>query len=186
MVAPLAPARFEALRHVLGACPGATLPVLLGPAWQGLARRQRKPFSTTTQPRSKLGRTPIAIPPGVEIMVGDMVTTATKTSYLTTSKRTVTVKGPLGELAPRGPFSPPPPFGPDRSGESAGLTRGAGAGTLALDVPEFVRVSQDAEERRAMVSVEDATVKRQREMWGRLSSLPSPPPLPPFLSHVPS
>ncbi|KAF4504886.1 hypothetical protein G6O67_008281 [Ophiocordyceps sinensis] len=38
--------------------------------------------------------------------------------------------------------------------------------TLELDVPDFVGLSQDLEDRKAMLSVEDAYVKHQREMWG--------------------
>lgn len=41
-----------------------------------------------------------------------------------------------------------------------------GAGTLELDVPEFVGLTQDLEDRTALLSVEDANVKHQKEMWG--------------------
>ncbi|KND88160.1 Tubulin beta chain [Tolypocladium ophioglossoides CBS 100239] len=39
-------------------------------------------------------------------------------------------------------------------------------GTLELDVPEFVGLNQDLEDGTALLSVEDANVKHQKEMWG--------------------
>ncbi|KAG6013033.1 hypothetical protein E4U41_005171, partial [Claviceps citrina] len=37
---------------------------------------------------------------------------------------------------------------------------------LDLDVPEFVKLQQDLENRTVLLSVEDANVKEQKEMWG--------------------
>jgi hypothetical protein len=37
---------------------------------------------------------------------------------------------------------------------------------LNLEVPEFVKVEQDAAAQTAILTVEDATVKHQKEMWG--------------------
>jgi hypothetical protein len=39
-------------------------------------------------------------------------------------------------------------------------------GTLELDVPEFVSLQQDLENGTALLSVEDANVRQQKEMWG--------------------
>lgn len=46
------------------------------------------------------------------------------------------------------------------------------AGTLELDVPEFVALTQDLEDGTALLSVEDANVKQQKEMWGTLQHSP--------------
>lgn len=71
------------------------LPGFLIPAWQTHATRQRK-FSTTTPQLSKLGRTPLSIPPDVEVTMSEPIITRNMTSYLPDIKKTITVKGPLG------------------------------------------------------------------------------------------
>ncbi|KKA29205.1 hypothetical protein TD95_000951 [Thielaviopsis punctulata] len=58
----------------------------------------RAAFSTTSAAASKLGRTPLTIPPGVEISVGEPVAKRDVTSYLQQTRRTVSIKGPLGQL----------------------------------------------------------------------------------------
>lgn len=73
------------------------IPSFLVPAWQELpANRQQHPFSTTTKRPSKLGRTPLAVPPGVELIVGDPITKKKATSWKPKVHRAITVKGPLG------------------------------------------------------------------------------------------
>jgi len=47
--------------------------------------------------QSKLGRTPITVPPGVELQVSDLYVKKDMTSYKKEYKRRITVKGPLGE-----------------------------------------------------------------------------------------
>lgn len=37
-------------------------------------------------------------------------------------------------------------------------------------IPDFVKVDVDEAERRATLSVEDSSIKHQREMWGTFSS----------------
>lgn len=106
MAAKFAPARGEALRHALRASPFVTLPGFLVPAWQGFTRRQPRHFSTTTRQHSKLGQTPISIPPGVELTMGDPKALRSMTSYRAAVKKTITVKGPLGELGPLVPLQP--------------------------------------------------------------------------------
>ncbi|KYK55075.1 60S ribosomal protein L6 [Drechmeria coniospora] len=137
MALSFAPNGGKTLGYVFRAAPAVTLPGFLVPAWQRLAQRQRQQlaqFSTTTKRPSKLGRTPISIPPGVELTMGELKATKSKTSYKATMTRTITVQGPLG--------------------------------SLQLDVPEFVGLKQDLEDRTALLSVEDANIKEQKEMWG--------------------
>lgn len=55
-------------------------------------------------------------------------------SYRPEITRTITVKGPLGELK--------------------------------LDVPGFVRLEENKEDKTVSLGVEDANVKHQKEMWG--------------------
>ncbi|EQL02065.1 Ribosomal protein L6 [Ophiocordyceps sinensis CO18] len=160
MAAKFAPARCEALRLALRASPAVTLPGFLVPAWQGSARRQRKHFSTTTQQHSKLGRMPISIPPGVELSIGGTKSVRSTTSYRASVKKTITIKGPLGELLLFGGREWATGIDPEAN-EMYMRTA-----TLELDVPDFVGLSQDLEDRKAMLSVEDAYVKHQREMWG--------------------
>ncbi|GAB0137313.1 hypothetical protein EsDP_00005585 [Epichloe bromicola] len=131
MASKTMPSRGKVLGHALRSSSGLGLPGLLVPAWQTFAQRQ---FSTTTKRPSKLGRTPITIPPGVELSMGDLKIAKSKTSYKPTVKRRITVKGPLGKLE--------------------------------LDVPEFVSLQQDLENKTVSLRVEDANVKQQNEMWG--------------------
>lgn len=39
-------------------------------------------------------------------------------------------------------------------------------GSLSLEVPEFVKLEQDLVNKTALLTVEDANVKQQKEMWG--------------------
>jgi large subunit ribosomal protein L6 len=107
----------------------ATLPSFLVPALH-----TRRTFSSTTAKFSKLGRTPISIPPGVELLIGPSTTKKDPTTWKQMPKRTVTVTGPLGQLY--------------------------------LDIPPYLRIDHDGAAKRATLSVEDTTVKQQREMWG--------------------
>ncbi|KAI1457003.1 ribosomal protein L6 [Annulohypoxylon moriforme] len=72
------------------------LPTFLVPAFQTAAPRRQ--FSSTTSRSSKLGRTPISIPPGVELAIGEPFVRKDPTTYLKIPKRIVTVSGPLGKL----------------------------------------------------------------------------------------
>lgn len=56
----------------------------------------RRGFAGTAVRGSKLGRTPISVPPGVEVRVGERWAKKDLTSYLEKGLRTVTVTGPLG------------------------------------------------------------------------------------------
>lgn len=85
-------------RAVAASCsPAVTLPSFLVPAFQTTPAAARRNFSATTNRQSKLGRTPLSIPPGVELTIGDLFVKKDMTSYLKTYKRPITVTGPLGE-----------------------------------------------------------------------------------------
>ncbi|CRK25498.1 hypothetical protein BN1708_004037 [Verticillium longisporum] len=126
-----APGRGLALRQALGSSSSVSLPTFLIPAFQTTSRRQ---FSVSTHRSSKLGRTPLSIPPGVEIVIGEPRVKRDATSYLKIPKRTVSVSGPLGKLD--------------------------------LEIPPFLKIDHDTEARKATLTIEDDTVKEQKEMWG--------------------
>lgn len=86
-----APCRGSAVSRVATA--KKALPGFLAPAWQ---QQQHSNFSTTGRLSSKLGRTPISIPPGVELVLGEPVLQRGAREWKATAKRTITVKGPLG------------------------------------------------------------------------------------------
>ncbi|KAI6082926.1 ribosomal protein L6 [Hypoxylon rubiginosum] len=93
----LAPSRGKVLeRAVLSSTAAVTLPAFLVPAFQTAPPRRQ--FSSTPYRPSKLGRTPISIPPGVELTIGEPRVKKDPTTYLRIPKRTVTVTGPLGKL----------------------------------------------------------------------------------------
>ncbi|KAF5674510.1 beta-tubulin [Fusarium heterosporum] len=87
-------------RAIAASSPGpVTLPGFLVPAWQATSpRATAASFSTTSKRPSKLGRTPLSIPPGVELSVGKPVARRDLTSYKKVYKKTISVKGPLGAL----------------------------------------------------------------------------------------
>lgn len=77
--------------------PAVSLPGFLVPAWQsGAAAGAARQFSTTGPRPSKLGRTPISVPPGVELSMSEPRTINSMTSYKPKITKTITVKGPLG------------------------------------------------------------------------------------------
>lgn len=91
MASVFAPSRSKALRHAVPSTQ-TSLPSFLLPAFQ------TRPFSATTPCASKLGRTPLVIPPGVEITLGDVRAVKGSRDWKPHAFRTITVKGPLGEL----------------------------------------------------------------------------------------
>lgn len=40
------------------------------------------------------------------------------------------------------------------------------AGSLDLTIPPFLKIDHDIEARKAVLTIEDDTVKQQKEMWG--------------------
>ncbi|XXG96137.1 54S ribosomal protein L6 mitochondrial [Hypoxylon texense] len=93
----LAPSQGKILKRTVSSSAAAvTLPAFLVPAFQ--TPRPRRQFSSTPYRPSKLGRTPISIPPGVELTIGEPRVKKDLTTYLRIPKRTVTVSGPLGKL----------------------------------------------------------------------------------------
>ena len=106
MAAMFTPSRVKAFgRAIKPSSSGpVTLPGFLVPAWQATApttaapRVTAAPFSTTSKRPSKLGRTPLSIPPGVELTVGKLFAQRDLTSYKKVYKKNITVKGPLGAL----------------------------------------------------------------------------------------
>lgn len=132
-----APSRGRVLEKALTASKSsATLPSFLLPAFQPApAQAQpRRPFSSTQPRPSKLGRTPISLPPSVEISVGEPFVRKDPTTYLRIPKRIVNIKGPLGELG--------------------------------LEIPPYLSLTQDVENRKVMLGIEDRDAKQQMEMWG--------------------
>ncbi|KAI0477573.1 54S ribosomal protein L6 [Xylariaceae sp. FL0804] len=113
----LAPSRAAVLERALATGGSAALPSFLVPAFtlallprrtttrtstrtppSARQQQQRRAFSATAGRASKLGRTPISIPPGVELTVGEPYAHQVPTSWLRVMRRTVTVAGPLGKL----------------------------------------------------------------------------------------
>ncbi|OAQ96513.1 hypothetical protein LLEC1_01767 [Akanthomyces lecanii] len=93
--------------------PAASLPGFLLPAWQSTAAATAaRHFSTTRTRPSKLGRTPLSVPPGVELTLGEPRMINSMTSYK----------------------------------------------------PKVME--QDVENSMAMLSVDDANIAQQKEMWG--------------------
>ncbi|KAI1826680.1 54S ribosomal protein L6 [Xylaria intraflava] len=125
-----APSRKTVLEKAISGTP-VILPGFLVPAFQAPPRRQ---FSDTSSRPSKLGQTPISVPPGVELSIGEPIAKKDPTSYLKIPKRTVTVSGPLGKLD--------------------------------MQIPPFLKIHHDETARKILLSIENANLKQQKEMWG--------------------
>ncbi|KAJ4266379.1 54S ribosomal protein L6 mitochondrial [Fusarium torreyae] len=138
MAAMFTPSRGKAIGRAITASSSSpvTLPGFLVPAWQTTAapRATAALFSTTSKRPSKLGRTPLSIPPGVELAIGEPVARRDLTSYKKVYKKTISVKGPLG--------------------------------SLELEVPVFVELTQDLENKMVSLNVQDTEIKEQKAMWG--------------------
>lgn len=80
----------RALVRAIDASSQTSIPSFLIPALH-------RPFSASTANQSKLGRTPISIPPGVELTVSSPWLKKDATNYKKIYKKTVTVEGPLGK-----------------------------------------------------------------------------------------
>lgn len=96
-----APSRGRQLGHAIVSSP-VTLPGFLVPAWQAATPRTTAAaaaFSTTSKRPSKLGRTPLSIPPGVELTVGEPFARKDLTTYKRVFNKTINIKGPLGALS---------------------------------------------------------------------------------------
>ncbi|TPX13752.1 uncharacterized protein E0L32_005955 [Thyridium curvatum] len=129
-----------------------TLPGFLVPAFQA------RPFSASTTRPSKLGRTPISIPPGVELTIGDLAVKKDMTTYLRIPKRTVSVEGPLGKArCVRVVLRDGPVWADDKD-----------IGKLDLEVPQFINIDHDTAARKATLTIQDGNVKQQKEMWGTI------------------
>ncbi|KAL1901918.1 54S ribosomal protein L6 mitochondrial [Sporothrix stenoceras] len=68
------------------------------PAISVASQQCTRAFSATTAQNSKLGRTPISIPPNVELTIGEPIIKKDPTTYLRVPRRTISVQGPLGQL----------------------------------------------------------------------------------------
>ncbi|KAI5861312.1 54S ribosomal protein L6 [Durotheca rogersii] len=91
----LAPSRARGLERAIATT--ITLPAFLVPAFQ-TAAGPRRAFSSSASRCSKLGRTPITVPQGVELSIGELVAKKDPTTFRTDPTRSITIKGPLGEL----------------------------------------------------------------------------------------
>lgn len=91
-----APSRVRALEKAISSSSSSSSAVIL-PSFLVPALHATRPFSASASRPSKLGRTPISVPPGVELLIGEPKVKRDATTYLKIPKRTVTVTGPLGK-----------------------------------------------------------------------------------------
>lgn len=50
------------------------------------------------------------------------------------------------------------------------LIKDYGVGKMSMTIPNFINLDHDEANRKALVSVEDKGIKKQREMWGMSTS----------------
>ncbi|CAK7270253.1 54S ribosomal protein L6 mitochondrial [Sporothrix epigloea] len=93
----LAPRQGQALARALD-CSTLAAAAVSARTWTAATRQCVRAFSASATQRSKLGRTPISIPPGVELHIGEPIVKKDPTTYLKIPRRTVAVQGPLGSL----------------------------------------------------------------------------------------
>lgn len=122
-----------------------------------------RPFSTTPAARSKLGRTPLSVPPGVEVVMGEPRAVRSATSYKPVVRKTITVTGPLGAFfsSLTAPFTLSKAFGmdgwmdgrlglgPELTESCCVLSRNVDAGCARVCGPCAERRGQDCDVERA-------------------------------------
>jgi ribosomal protein L6P/L9E len=106
--------------------------------------------------------------------MSDPITKRKATAWNPTIHKTITVKGPLGAFSltfwkrldvwGQGDWE----TGDKSSGRWREKTDSFDfwTGELKLEVPEFVKLAQDTSNQTAILSVEDANIHQQKEMWG--------------------
>lgn len=115
----------------------SSIPLFLAPAFATASPHSTRPFSSTPIPASKIGRTPVAVPPEVQINVTPnykkrSASTVALGRELLTS--TVDVTGPLGKLS--------------------------------LTLPPFMSLQADESGRAQKLIVAQPEDRKQRAMWG--------------------
>ncbi|KAI9663596.1 MAG: hypothetical protein M1829_006055 [Trizodia sp. TS-e1964] len=96
---------------------------------------QSRTFSATSIQSSRIGGTPLSLPPDVDIRVLKLpVPKNGKRLNQEQPREFLEVQGPLG--------------------------------VMSIDLPPFVNFEMDPASRRALVTVQDRTIRQQREMWG--------------------
>ncbi|KAL1996023.1 hypothetical protein VTN49DRAFT_558 [Thermomyces lanuginosus] len=110
----------------------SSLPTFLVPAFS--QPFQTRCFSATSSAQSRIGGTPISIPPEVTLKFIDLPQPDAPARGKEIPKMAVEVNGPLGQLT--------------------------------LNIPPFVKITHDQEQRKAKLTVDDPEVPHQRAMWG--------------------
>lgn len=140
-----------------------SLPTFLVPAFSQPLRAQW--FSTTSLTHSRVGATPITVPPEVTLKFIDLPQPKSRGRAKEIPKMAVEVNGPLGMLRSFLVFLMP---------TCLSDTGPIALGQLTLKVPPFVTIKHDETLRKATLSVEDPTIAHQRAMWGASNSVTLP------------
>ncbi|KAF3492399.1 mitochondrial 54S ribosomal protein YmL16 [Arthroderma uncinatum] len=123
----------------INAAPTSTSPPsFLLPAFSRSSRSQAHPFSTSAPRESRIGASPISVPPEVSLEFRDLpkVQAASRATAEYTPVTAVDITGPLG--------------------------------SMTLKIPPFSTLNYDPETRKASFEVQDLTIKHQAAMWGTI------------------
>lgn len=151
----LPPVRRQCIEHLVGSKrPAATIPDFLLPAFCGA--RTPRPFSSSSQCASRIGAATITLPPEVNLRLLEPPTSKRRASIVRTEPpKMVEVEGPLGTPLVM------------RSQRLLSATD-RGLGKMVMQLPPYASLVHDQTTRKATLSVLDAGVRKQREMWGEL------------------
>ena len=116
-------------------------------------------FASSAQCRSRIGAAPLSIPPEVEVTLLPPPR----------SKRNVAIR----RVAPPQQVEIKGPLGRQTSKRHVLVLLMADTGILNLKIPSYMDLKQDAETRKATLSVPDREERKQREMWGTLTTAAS-------------
>ncbi len=135
------------LQRAIASSSSISIPSFLLPAFQMIPSRA---FSATSDRESQVGKAPLTIPPEVNFTVIEPQIPKNGRHSAVSARPTVSIEGPLGSF----------------SGIPFSSSVDSHIGKLTMTVPPFVHLEHDASARKAVVSVEDREIRKQREMWG--------------------
>ena len=117
--------------------------------------RTSKTFSTAFRCRSRIGSAPLSLPAEVELEILEPALQRKKEVTKTELPRTVQVKGPLGTRNCINKHT---------------LWLTLSEGKMTVQLPPYMSLDHNKETRKATLSILDREERKQREMWGMITT----------------
>ena len=123
-----------------------------------------KPFSSTSNRRSRIGSAPLSLPTEVNLRVIEPPPVKQSVIRKAEPRRTIEVEGPRGmQLGVPNPVIP--------------LMR---TGKISFEIPPFISIDHDQSTRKVALAIANRNERKQREMWGMCGICPSKAAIDPY------